>query len=92
MTDKMASYIGLAQRAGGVLYGEDIMTQNAGKLKLALVDARAPEKYVQRHMRRITTCETFVVEGLREALHRDAVNAIGIVNCSLAEAIIKLLR
>jgi hypothetical protein len=90
--DKIVSYIGLAQRAGAVLYGEDIISDKLRSAKLLLIDSGAPEKYVARVEKRFNCLPTFKLEGLREALHRDNVNAVAITNESLANAIIDILR
>lgn len=92
MTDKIASYIGLAQRAGAALYGEDIIVERKSKVKLVLIDAAAPEKYTQRLKNRLCDRDVYVIDGLKEALHRDSVNAVGIVNAELANAITEILR
>ena len=92
MTEKLASYIGLAQRAGGVLYGEDIIVERQGSVKLVLVDALAPEKYVERLKRRLAARDIYIIEGLRSALHRENVNAVAIVNAELANAISAIVR
>ena len=92
MTDKLASYIGLAQRAGAVLYGEDIMVERKRLIKVALIDSAATEKYRQRLSRRLDGHEIFEVDELCAALHREGVNAVGITNDGLANAIISLLR
>ncbi len=90
--DKIVSYIGLAQRAGAVLYGEDIISDKLRSAKLLLIDSGAPEKYAARVEKRFNCLPTFKLEGLREALHRDNVNAVAITNESLANAIIDILR
>lgn len=92
MKDKLASYIGLAQRAGAVLYGEDIIVENSRKVKLVLIDASASEKYIARLTTRLAGSNVYVIEGLRDALHRDEVNAVGISNDSLANAISAIVR
>ena len=92
MTSKTASYIGLAQRAGGAIYGEDKIVEQKRKIKLVLVDSSAPEKYSERLRRRLEGMQIVVLEGLKDALHRDNVNAVGITNDGLANAIIVSLR
>ncbi len=93
MTDKIASYIGLAQRAGSVLYGEDIIVENKSKAKLVIIDLSAPKKYAERLKRRLgDRCKIVEIEGLASALHRAGVNAVGIVNDDLANAISALVR
>lgn len=92
MTDKLSSYIGLAQRAGAVVYGEDIIVEKLKVTAVVLIDANAPAKYRERLAARTASKPTYTVEGLRAALHRDNVNAVGIVNKELASAIIQLLR
>ncbi len=90
--DKIVSYIGLAQRAGAVLYGEDVIEDKLKSAKLLLIDANAPEKYVVRVEKKFNSLPTFRLDGLREALHRDNVNAVAITNENLANAIIDILR
>lgn len=90
--DKIVSYVGLAQRAGAVLYGEDVISDKLRSARLVLIDANAPEKYAARVEKKFDVLPTFKLEGLREALHRDNVNAVAITNESLANAIIDILR
>ncbi|MDE5601968.1 MAG: hypothetical protein K2J16_05665 [Clostridia bacterium] len=95
MTDsknKLASYIGLAQRANGVLYGEDIITERIKLAKVVLIDGSATDKYKERLTAKIKSCPVFTVDSLRQALHKDNVNAVAITNGELAKVIIDLLR
>lgn len=93
MTDKVAAYIGFAQRAGAVKYGEDMICENSGSVKAVLIDPAAPEKYTARLQKRMSgKCPTFVYDGLKDATRRDNCYAIGITNDSLAKAIIESLR
>lgn len=92
MSDKLASYIGLAQRAGAVLYGEDIIVENKSKVKIVLIDSSANEKYIARLKTRLADRNIYVIEGLKGALHRAEVNAVGISNDSLASAISAIVR
>ncbi len=93
MTDaKIKSYIGLAQRANAVLYGEDIIMERVRLAKVVLISSRAPQKYQDRLKSRLTTCPVFVLDDLQECLHRDRVNAIAITNDNLANQIIALMR
>lgn len=89
---KIASYIGLAQRSGSVLYGEERIAENTKKCLLILVDRNAPEKYKNRLRNLAGDIPCFDTEDLAQTTHRDNVKAIGIVNPNLAEAIINLLR
>ena len=90
--NKLASYIGLAQRANGVLYGEDIISERIRLAKVVLIDGGATDKYKERLTAKIKSCPTFTVDGLRQALHKDNVNAVAITNGELAKVIIDLLR
>jgi len=90
--DNISPYIGLAQRANAVLYGEDIILEKLKYAKVVIVDATASDKYIARLQSKITNCPFFVADGLKEALHKDNVNAVAIINESLANAIIQLLR
>ena len=90
--EKVVSYVGLAQRAGAVLYGEDIITDKQKLAKLVLIDADAPEKYSSRLENKFDSLPIFRLDGLRKALHRDNVNAVAITNENLANAIIDILR
>ena len=90
--DKIASYVGLAQRAGAVLYGEDVIEDKIKFAKLVLIDTAAPEKYSARVENKFNSIPVFRLEGLRKALHRDNVNAVAITNEDLANAIIDILR
>lgn len=90
--DKIKSYIGLAQRANAVLYGEDIIMEKVRLAKVVLISAAATEKYQQRLMSKLISCPVFVLDDLQECLHRDRVNAIAITNDNLAKQIIALMR
>lgn len=92
MTDKIKSYIGLAQRAGCVLYGEDIICEKKKQAKVVLVSSEASDKYKERILAKLSDRPVFVVDGLCQALHRDGVNAVAVSNDGLANAIISLLR
>ena len=92
MTDKLKSYIGLAQRAGCVLYGEDIICEEKKQAKVVLLSADASDKYKERMLTKLSDRPVYVVDGLCEALHRDGVNAVAVSNDGLANAIISLLR
>lgn len=92
MTDKLKSYIGLAQRAGCVLYGEDIIREKKKQAKVVLLSADASDKYKERMLTKLSDRPVYVVDGLCEALHRDGVNAVAVSNDGLANAIISLLR
>lgn len=48
MTDKIKAYIGLAQRANAVLYGEDIICEKKRLAKVVLVSSTAGDKYRDR--------------------------------------------
>ena len=90
--DKISSYIGLAQRAGAVLYGEDMIEDKHKSAKLLLIDSAASEKYSLRLQKKFCVLPIFIVEGLREALHRENVNAVALTNENLANTIIDILR
>lgn len=92
MIDKLKSYIGLAQRAGCVLYGEDIICEKKKQAKVVLLSADASDKYKERMLTKLSDRPVYVVDGLCEALHRDGVNAVAVSNDGLANAIISLLR
>lgn len=92
MTDKIAAYIGLAQRAGSVLYGEEIIVERKSKAKIVLIDSRAPEKYIARLQAKLDRNKVCVIDGLKDALHRENVNAVGITNADLADAILGSVR
>lgn len=92
MTDKLKSYIGLAQRANAVLYGEDIIIERQHKAKVALLSSDAGEKYKERVRSKITACPVFTVDCLQEYLHRDNVKLVAVTNENLANEIIVLLR
>ena len=89
---KIASYVGLAQRAGAVLYGEDAIKEKLKLAKVILIDAEATEKYSARIEKKFCMVPIFRLEGLRRALNRDNVNAVAITNENLANAITDILR
>ena len=91
-SDKLKSYIGLAQRAGGVVYGEDSICEKKKQAKLLLIASDASDKYKERMLTKLSDRPVYVVDGLCEALHRDGVNAVAVSNDGLANAIISLLR
>lgn len=90
--NSISPYVGLAQRAGAILYGEDIILEKIRFAKVVLIDANAPDKYKDRLKSKIKTCPTFITEDLKRALHKDNVNAVAITNDGLANAITELLR
>lgn len=90
--NKLASYVGLAQRANAVLYGEDIILERIKTAKVVLIDECATPKYKERLTNKIISCPVYATEQLRQALHKDNVNAIAVTNDGLANAIIELLR
>lgn len=92
MTEKIKAYIGLAQRANAVLYGEDIICEKKRLAKVVLVSSAATDKYKERIANKTFDCPTFVVDNLCEALHRDGVKSIAVTNEALANAIINILR
>jgi len=92
LNKKAISYIGLAQRAGGVLYGEDIILNRIKLSKVVLIDDGATDKYKRRLSEKITVCPVYIVDNLRQSLHKDNVNSAAITNAELAKAIIDLLR
>lgn len=96
MTDssknKLASYIGLAQRANAVLYGEDMIEGRIKYVKVVLIDSQASDKYKERLKNKICSRPVYIADGLRQALHRDNVNSVAVVNSELAKVIIELLR
>lgn len=91
---KVASYIGLAQRAGAVLYGYDLIAERLSKAKLVLIDSRAPQKFSQKLKAKCDGKQlpVFVIDKLKENAHKDNIYAISVTSDSLAEAIINLLR
>lgn len=89
---KIAPYIGLAQRAGSVLYGEDIIVEKLRWVKVVLIEAAADDKYKLRLKNRCGELPCFETEGLAIALHRENVKAVAVTNEQLANAIINLLR
>ncbi len=89
---KIKSYVGLAQRANAVLYGEDIIMEKVRLAKVVLISASASQKYQDRLKCRLTTCPVFILDDLQECLHRDKVNAIAITNENLAKQNIALMR
>ena len=91
-SNKLKSYIGLAQRAGGVVYGEDSICEKKKQAKVLLIASDASDKYKERMLTKLSDRPVYVVDGLCEALHRDAVNAVAVSNDGLANAIISLLR
>lgn len=92
MADKINSYIGLAQRAGGVVFGEDIISEKLRKIGVVIIASDAPEKYIDRLKRKCESVECFEYSDLAQAIHRSNVKAIGITNIQLAKQIINLLR
>lgn len=91
--DKFSSYVGLAMRANAVLYGEDIITERIKLAKVILIDCEATDKYRDRLVNKTSNhCPVFTGVKLRQALHRENVNAIAVTNDGLAKAIIELLR
>lgn len=89
---KIGAYVGLAQRSGSVLYGEDIICEKKNLAKVVLVSSSATDKYKERIMNKMGDCPVFIVDGLGEALHREGVNAIAITNDNLAKAVVGVLR
>lgn len=90
--DNISPYVGLAQRAKAILYGEDIILEKIRLAKVVLIDADAPQKYAERLKSKIKTCPTFIARDLKGALHKDNVYAVAITNEGLANAVIELLR
>ncbi len=91
MNAKLSSYIGLAVKAGGAVFGEDMIFERLSQIKVIIVDETASEKYKERLKRRAGDVPVFIGD-VKCALKRDNVNAVGIKNEDLADAIIKLLR
>ncbi len=89
---KIYSYIGLAQRAGCVLYGEDNIAQKLRFAKVVIVDSGASDKYKNRIEHKFVNCPMYVMDNLTDALHREGVKAIAITNDELAKAIIDFMR
>ena len=81
--DNIAPYIGLAQRANAVLYGEDIILERIKFAKVVLIDSDASDKYKER---------VYITANLKTALHKDGVNSVAVTNDNLANAIIEILR
>ncbi|MCQ2603262.1 MAG: hypothetical protein MJ193_04970 [Clostridia bacterium] len=92
MNSKVASYIGLAQRAGNVVYGEDQICEKLKNVKVILIDNTATDAFKTRIQNKCGQTELFVIDGLKDALHREQVFAIGITNADLAQAITNQLR
>ena len=88
---KIGAYVGLAQRSGSVLYGEDIICEKKNLAKVVLVSSTATDKYKERILKKMN-CPVYIVDGLGEALHREGVNAIAITNDNLAKAVVGVLR
>lgn len=89
---KISAYVGLAQRSGSVLYGEDIICEKKNLVKVVLVSSSATDKYKERILKKMEDCPVLIVDGLCEALHREGVNAIAITNDNLAKAVVGVLR
>lgn len=87
---KISSYVGLAQRAGSVVYGEDKIKERLKDCIVVLIDVNAPDAYKER-MKNKCGDIAFVVE-LKDAVHREQVLSVGIVNAELGRAILELLR
>lgn len=92
MNSKISSYVGLAQRAGNVVYGEDQIVEKLKNINLILIDDTASDAFKTRIENKCGQTETFVIDGLKNALHREQVFAIGITNAELAKAIKNQLR
>jgi len=92
MDKKIFSYIGLAQRANDVIYGEDQIKEKIKFIKVILVDSNATDKFKERVLSKFNGNQVFIVEKLQQALHKDNVNIIGIKNDELSKVIINLLR
>ena len=90
--DKITPYIGLAQRANAVIYGEDNIIERIKYAKVVLIAMDATDKYKERLSHKIKSCPVFITENLKKDLHKDGVNAIAVTNDGLANAIIELLR
>lgn len=92
MDKKLISYIGLAQRANDVIYGEDQIKEKLKLVKVILVDSNAPDKFKERVLAKFSNQQIFVIENLQQALHKDNVNIVGIKNEELSKVINNLLR
>ncbi len=92
MSNKISSYVGLAQRCNSVRYGEDAITERLKVMKVVLIDCSAPEKFKLRLKAECGDVPSFEVENLKEMTHREQVQAIGVTNAELAKAIIERLR
>ncbi|MCM1305745.1 MAG: hypothetical protein NC037_04670 [Bacteroides sp.] len=90
--NNISPYVGLAQRANAILYGEDIIAERVKLAKVVLIDASATDKYKDRLKSKIKNCPVFVTDDLKTALHKDGVYAVAVTNDGLANAIIELLR
>lgn len=88
----VAPYVGLAQRANAVIYGEDIISEKIDKVKVILLDSNAPKKYKDRLLTKFSDYPLFVIDNLEEAVHKDNVYSIAILNETLANTIISILR
>ncbi len=90
--DNIAPYIGLAQRANAVLYGEDIILERIKFAKVVLIDSDASDKYKERLLKKIKGCPVYITANLKTALHKDGGNSVAVTNDNLANAIIEILR
>ena len=90
---KLATFVGFAVKSSSVLFGEEAAGRHPAAVKVALVDAEAPEKLKSRIAGHIgESVPRFEVERLSELVHRDNVKTVGITDKALADAVINLLR
>ncbi len=87
----LSKYLGLAMKAGAVLFGEDIIMEKLRYAKVVLIDANASDKYKERLLKKTEKIPTFQCD-LKSELQKDNVKAVAIINDGLAKAIINLMR
>jgi len=90
--NKIASYIGLAQRANDVIYGEDQIKEKIKLVKIVLIDINASDKFKERVIKKFDNVATFLIKDLNDLIHKDNVKIIGIKNEELSKAIINNMR
>lgn len=89
INSKIKSYVGLAIRSGGILFGEDKITEKLSACTVVLIDSSATEKYITRMTTRCSAVPTFVLDGVSDATGRAEVLSVGITNDGLGKAIIE---
>ena len=90
---KLATFVGFAVKSSSVLFGEEAVGRHPAAVKVALVDAEAPEKLKSRVAGHIgESVPRFEVERLSELVHRETVRAVGISVKAHTDAGRNLLR